>query len=71
MLTDQVDELKLKNRQSAAKVEEEVKESKDKKESSGSQVLPCFDFYNNLDSLNISDLQFKKDFKYTIIHPYW
>ncbi len=43
-------------------------------ESSGSQVskglLPCFDFYNNLESLNISDLQLKKDFKYTIVHPF-
>ena len=43
-------------------------------ESSGSQVskalLPCFNFYNNLEALNISDLQFKKDFKYTIAHPF-
>ena len=40
-----------------AKIEEEVKEGKDKKGSvAGSQVLPCFDFYNNLESLNISDL---------------
>jgi hypothetical protein len=54
-------------------LQEEVKEAPVPKESSGFQVskaLPCFDFYNNLESLDITDLQFKKDFKYTIRHPY-
>ncbi len=34
------------------------------------QLLQCFSFYNNLEDLNMSDLQFKNDFKYTIVHPY-
>ncbi len=29
-----------------------------------------FDFYKNLNELNMNDLEFKTDFKYTIIHPY-
>ena len=54
-------------------LQEEVKEAPDLKESFRFQVSkahPCFDFYNNLEALNISDLQIKKDFKYTIRHPY-
>jgi hypothetical protein len=34
-------------------------------------VHPCFSFYNDLESLNISDFQIKQDYKYTIVHPYW
>ncbi len=34
------------------------------------QLLQCFSFYNNLEDLNMSDLQFKNDFKFTIVHPY-
>ena len=34
------------------------------------EVHPCFSFYNNLESLNISDLPIKQDYKYTIVHPY-
>jgi hypothetical protein len=30
----------------------------------------CFDFYEKLENMSISDLQFKKDFKYTMVHPY-
>ncbi len=53
----EVQDLRLKVAQKELKIEEEVKEMKDKKGSvGGSQVLPCFDFYNNLESLNISDL---------------
>jgi hypothetical protein len=53
-------------------LQEEVKEAPVKKETSvfESRAHPCFDFYNNLESLNINDLQFKKDYKYTIRHPY-
>jgi hypothetical protein len=51
-------ELRRRVKNKRLKVEEEVKEGKDKKEPLlGSQVvLPCFDFYNNLESLNIYDL---------------
>jgi hypothetical protein len=33
-------------------------------------ILPCFSFYNDIDSLGVRDIQIKKDFKYTIVHPY-
>jgi hypothetical protein len=48
----------LRRKQKEIKVEEEVKEGKDKKGPvAGIQkVLPCFDFYNNLESLNSSDI---------------
>ena len=52
---------------------EEVKGAPAQKDTSVFQLSkahPCFDFYNDLESLDISDLQFKKDFKYTIRHPY-
>jgi hypothetical protein len=29
-----------------------------------------FSFYNDLDTLKQSDWQIKKDFKYTILHPF-
>ena len=32
--------------------------------------LPCFSYYNDLDNLDFKDLQMKKDFKHTIIHPF-
>ena len=54
-------------------IKEEVKEAQLQNEFSGlleNKVLPCFDFYKNLETLNIDDLQFKKNFKYTITHPY-
>ncbi len=51
--------MKLKAGKGVAKIEEEVKEEKENLEASGSLVLPCFDFYKNLESLQISDLQFK------------
>jgi hypothetical protein len=54
----EVKELRSRVKMKKVKVEEEVKERKDKKGLlTGSQVvLPCFDFYNNLESLDISDL---------------
>jgi hypothetical protein len=46
----EVEDLRRRVAQKEVKVEEEVKEGKDKKGPvAGSQVvLPCFDFYNNL-----------------------
>ncbi len=53
----EVGELRRNVAKKEINVEEEIKDEKDKKESlASSQVLPCFDFYNNLESLNISDL---------------
>jgi hypothetical protein len=54
----EVKELRRRVKMKEDKVEEEVKEGKDKKEllTSSQKVLPCFDFYNNLESLDISDL---------------
>jgi hypothetical protein len=72
MLIDEGEVLKLKFIQHIVKDEdEEVKETKINEGSSGTQVLPCFDFYSNLESLNISDLQFKKELEYEIRHPYY
>ena len=33
-------------------------------------MLPCFSFYKNLDALDSTDLQFKRNFKWKIVHPY-
>ena len=33
--------------------------------------LNCFSFYENLDVLRMDDLQYKKDFKWKIVHPYY
>lgn len=33
-------------------------------------VLPCFSFYNEIGSLNIKDVQFRKNFQWKMIHPY-
>ena len=33
-------------------------------------ILPCFSFYNDVDSLGLSDLQFKRDFIWQIVSPY-
>jgi hypothetical protein len=33
-------------------------------------ILPCFSFYNDVDSLGVSDLQFNRDFKWQIVSPY-
>ena len=54
----EVKELRRRVKNKKVKVEEEVKEWKNNKGPlAGSQVvLPCFDFYNNLESLDISDL---------------
>ena len=52
---------------------EEVKEEEEQNQSSAFQLNnahPCFDFYKKFESLEISDLQFKKELKYTITHPY-
>jgi hypothetical protein len=41
-----------------------------KEESKQSEViLPCFSFYNDVDSLGESDLQIKRNFKYQIVSP--
>ena len=34
-------------------------------------MLPCFSYYKNVDNMKFNDLQIKKNFKYTIIHPYY
>ncbi len=52
----EVDELNLKFGEKDCKVDEEVKETKDIKKSSISESLPCYNFYNDLDSMRISDL---------------
>jgi hypothetical protein len=33
-------------------------------------ILPCFSFYNHVDSLSPSDLQIKRDFKWKMVMPY-
>ncbi len=33
-------------------------------------VLPCFFFYEQFDSLSLTDIQIKTDFKYTIVSPF-
>jgi hypothetical protein len=55
---EEEEELRRKVKCKEFKAEEEKKEGKDKKGLlTGSQeVLPCFDFYNNLESFDISDL---------------
>jgi hypothetical protein len=32
-------------------------------------LLPCFSFYNDIDSLGVRDIQIKRDFKYQMVHP--
>ena len=32
-------------------------------------ILPCFSFYNDVDSLGVSDLQFKRDYKWQMVSP--
>ena len=52
----EVDELKQKFGEKDCKVDEEGKETTDIKELSSFQGLPCYNFYNDLDSMRISDL---------------
>ena len=48
-------------------IREESKESTIK---SNESVLPCFSFYQHVDSLSYNDLQIKTDFKYKIVMPH-
>ena len=34
-------------------------------------ILACYKFYEDLESLQMNDFQFKQDFKREIIHPYY
>jgi hypothetical protein len=33
-------------------------------------ILPCFSFYNDVDSLGVRDVQIKRDFKCQIVTPF-
>jgi|NOAtaT_7_FD_contig_41_5126184_length_621_multi_1_in_0_out_0_2 hypothetical protein len=33
-------------------------------------ILPCYSFSKDLESTRISDFEFKKILKYTMVHPY-
>ncbi len=32
-------------------------------------ILPCFSFYNDIESLGVRDIQIKRDFKHKIVSP--
>ncbi len=33
-------------------------------------IIPCFSFYKDINSLDVRDIEIKRDFKYQIVSPY-
>ncbi len=58
-------------RENQQKIDEKLNNYPLQKLASNSQVLSCFEIYKNFEILNSSDLKFKKNYKYTIVHPYY
>ena len=48
---------------------EESKEAIDSSAKQSEVILPCFSFYNDVDSLGVRDVQIKRDFKCQIVCP--